>query len=201
MTSCCNGCGYDLPSFPVSPIYTLLIYLMMSTYSSFYDDVLHTTAVQIRGQYFSHLKTVGRDDFFESWPSERGVNSTWKTKKQTCPWLIGSRLSQKYMARFVSCTKNFETRLWRHKSSVVTKHRYCRYVYSTVHCRQCRNTWYWLREGRVNWLLESLQLLVYRWKFLVNMSRCDSGRNKWEFWLTKDQVSCKKLCLGGWSYI
>ena len=37
MTSWCNGCGVSLPPFPVSPIYTLLISLMMSSYSSFYD--------------------------------------------------------------------------------------------------------------------------------------------------------------------
>ena len=38
--------------------------------------VICPTAVQIRAQYFSQLKTVGRAETFESWPSEKGVNST-----------------------------------------------------------------------------------------------------------------------------
>ena len=37
---------------------------------------VYATAVQIRVQYFSQLKTVGRAETFESWPSEKGVNST-----------------------------------------------------------------------------------------------------------------------------
>ena len=65
--------------------------------------VVCSTAVHIRAQHFSQLKTVGRAETFESWPSEKGVNSKWKTKKKTCPWLIGSRLSQRYIARFASC--------------------------------------------------------------------------------------------------
>ena len=36
---------------------------------------------------------MGRAETFESWPSEKGVNSKWKTKKKTCRWLIRSRLS------------------------------------------------------------------------------------------------------------
>ena len=66
--------------------------------------VIYTTAVQSRAQYISQLKAVGRAETFESWPSEKGVNSKWKTKKKTCSWLIGSRLSQKYIARFASCS-------------------------------------------------------------------------------------------------
>ena len=45
------------------------------------------TAVQSRAQ-FSQFKTVDRAETFESWPPEKGVNSKWKTKKKTCPWLI-----------------------------------------------------------------------------------------------------------------
>ena len=92
MPSCCKYCGLDC-SFPVSPIYTLLISLMMSSYSSFYDIVLYvlpSTAVQIRAQYFSQLKTVGRAETLESWPSEKGVTSTWKTKKKHAPGWYGS---------------------------------------------------------------------------------------------------------------
>ena len=70
-----------------------------------------------------------------------------KTKKQTCPWLIGSRFSQRYIARFASSTSDFETRPGRHKSSVVTMHIYI-YIRTTVHCRQYRNTLYWLREEK-----------------------------------------------------
>ena len=50
------------------------------------------------------LKTVGRAETFESWPSEKGVNSKWKTKKKACSWLVWSRLSQRYMSPFASCT-------------------------------------------------------------------------------------------------
>ena len=49
-----------------------------------------TCAVQIRDQYFSQLKTVGRSEPFESGPSEKEVNSNCKTKMKTCPWLIRS---------------------------------------------------------------------------------------------------------------
>ena len=80
--------------------------------------VVYSTAVNIRAQHFS--ETVGRAETFESWPSEKGVNSKWKTKKKTCPLLMWSRLSQRHMARFASCTEDFGTRLLRHKSS--TKH-------------------------------------------------------------------------------
>ena len=38
--------------------------------SSSCDDVVYTTAVQIRAQYVSQLKTVVRAETFESWPSE-----------------------------------------------------------------------------------------------------------------------------------
>ena len=37
--------------------------------------VVYTTAELIRAQRFSLLKTVGRAETFESWPSEEGVNS------------------------------------------------------------------------------------------------------------------------------
>ena len=37
--------------------------------------VVNAAAVQIRAQYLSNLKTVGRAETFESWPSENGVNS------------------------------------------------------------------------------------------------------------------------------
>ena len=93
MTSCCNGCGVGLPWFPVFPKHALLLSQMMFSYSSFYDDVLYTTDVQIRAQYFSQMKTMGRAETFESWLSEKGVNSKWNTKKITLSWLIGSRLS------------------------------------------------------------------------------------------------------------
>ena len=87
MTSCSNGCGAGMPSFPVSPKYTLLISHMVSSYSSFYDVVLYTTVVQIRAQYFSQLKTVGRAETFESWSSEKGANSKSRTKiKHTLGW-------------------------------------------------------------------------------------------------------------------
>ena len=46
--------------------------------------------------------TVGRAETFESWPSEKGVNSKRKTKKKTCPWLIGHDCRRR-MARFASC--------------------------------------------------------------------------------------------------
>ena len=78
----------------------------------------------IRPSYISQLKTVVRAETFESWPSEKGVNSKWKTKKKICPCLTGLRLSQRYMPRFANCAEDFEARLWRHKSSVVTKHIY-----------------------------------------------------------------------------
>ena len=42
---------------------------------------------------FSQLNNVGRAKTFESWPSEKGIKSKWKTKKKTCLWLIGSLLS------------------------------------------------------------------------------------------------------------
>ena len=61
----------------------------------FLRRVICTTAAQIRAQFFSQLKTVGRAETFVSWPSEKGVNSKWNTKKKTCPWLIGWRLSQR----------------------------------------------------------------------------------------------------------
>ena len=48
MNSCCNACGVGLTPPHVSPTYALLISIMMSSYSSFSDDVLYTTAVQIR---------------------------------------------------------------------------------------------------------------------------------------------------------
>ena len=40
MISCCDGYGVGWPSFPVSSTYILLISLMVSSYSSFYDDLL-----------------------------------------------------------------------------------------------------------------------------------------------------------------
>ena len=58
----------------------------------------------IRLSCISQLKMVGPAETFESWPSEKGVNSKSKAKKKTCPWLIGSRLSQRYRVRFASCT-------------------------------------------------------------------------------------------------
>ena len=76
----------------------------------------------MRPSHRSQLKTVSRADTYESSPSEKGVNSKWKTKTKTCPWFKGSRLSQRYVTRFASCTRDFETRLGRHQSSVVTKH-------------------------------------------------------------------------------
>ena len=102
----------------------------------------------IRPSYISQLKMVGRAATFESWPSDKGVNSKWETRKRACPWSIGSRFSQRYIARSASCTYYFGVRLERHKCSVVTKPIQ---TYATVHCRQYRKTWlYWLREGRVN---------------------------------------------------
>ena len=38
--------------------------------------VVYTTAAEIRAQYFCQLKTVGRAETFESWPLEKGVDST-----------------------------------------------------------------------------------------------------------------------------
>ena len=104
MTSCSNGCGVGLPSLPVSPIYTLLISLMMSSYSSFYDDVLYPYYCCTDSRpFFFPVKSGGSSWNFESWSSEKGVNSKWKTKKKTCPCLIGSWLLQRSMARFSSC--------------------------------------------------------------------------------------------------
>ena len=61
------------------------------------------------------------------------------------------------------------TRLWRHKSSVVTKHTYIYILPGTIHDRQCRKTLYWF--------------------FLINnMSSCGGRRNEWEFRLTKYTV-------------
>ena len=50
MSSCCRDCGLGLLSFPV----TLIISLMMSSYSTLYGDVLYILLlyVQIRAQYF-----------------------------------------------------------------------------------------------------------------------------------------------------
>ena len=94
---------------------------------------------------------------------------------------------------------DFGTRLWRQNSSVITKHGY---ICTTIHCRQCRKKWCWLREGRVNhWWLELLQLLAYQWKGLVIMSCCGDRRTKWELRLTKFQEFCKNRWLRGWSYI
>ena len=76
--------------------------------------------------HISQLTTVGQAETFESWPSEKGVNSKWKTKKKTCPWLIASRLSQRYIARFISCTLHFETRLGWPKGAV-SRHIYMYY--------------------------------------------------------------------------
>ena len=45
-------------------------------------------------------------------------------RKKACPWLIRSRLSQRHIARFASCTQDFERRLGRQKSFVVKKHIY-----------------------------------------------------------------------------
>ena len=122
MTSWCNGCGVGLSSFPASPIYTLLFSLILIfSYSSF-PDVYFLLLYRFALNVFPSWKRWVELKLFERWPSEKGVDSKWKTKKKTCPWLIGSRLSQRYIARFAICTYDFGTRLWRHKSSVVTKH-------------------------------------------------------------------------------
>ena len=149
MTSCCNGCRV-LPSLvPASPKYTLFISLMMSSYSSFYEDVLyHTTASR---SIFFQLKMEGRAETFESWPSEKGFNSNWRTKSKADPWLIWSRLSQRYMARFASWKKTLENDSGDIKAHVE--------ICTTEHCGKCRKTWYWLRGGKIHWWLEFLQLL------------------------------------------
>ena len=87
---------------PVCPIYYLphdvLIFQLLRR------RVLYPTAVQIRAQYCFLVENGGSSwNFRELWPSEKGVNSKGKPKKKTCPWLIWSRLSQRYMARFGSC--------------------------------------------------------------------------------------------------
>ena len=56
MISCCNGRGVGLPSFPVSPIYTLLMSLMMSSYSSFYDNVLYVLIYRFTHNIFPSWK-------------------------------------------------------------------------------------------------------------------------------------------------
>ena len=55
-------------------------------------------------QYVSQKK-LGRAQVFESWQSEQGVKSKWKTNKKTCPRSIGSRWSLRYVARFASCRR------------------------------------------------------------------------------------------------
>ena len=51
--------------------YTHQLHKVRTKISSFYDDVLYRFALNI----FTQLKTVGRAETFESWPSEKGVNS------------------------------------------------------------------------------------------------------------------------------
>ena len=73
MTSCCNGCGVGLLPFPVSPIYAYLPNDVLM-FHLLRRRVVYT-AVQIRAQHVSQLKTVVRAQAFESWPSDKGVNS------------------------------------------------------------------------------------------------------------------------------
>ena len=99
VSSCCNGCGVGLPSFPVSPIY--------SAYLPHINNPVFTTTCCIY-----YCCTDSRSICFpvknggSSWTdsSEKGINSKWQAEKGTCPWLIWLRLSQRYMARFSSCT-------------------------------------------------------------------------------------------------
>ena len=75
------GCAFDLllelPGFgPNRPRHTCFWSLPF--------NLINCTIDQLR-QYFSQLKTVGGAETFESWPSEKGVNSKRKTKKKTCP--------------------------------------------------------------------------------------------------------------------
>ena len=131
----------------------------------------------MRPSHRSQLKTVSRADTYESSPSEKGVNSKWKTKTKTCPWFKGSRLSQRYVTRFASCTRDFETRLGRHQSSVVTKHivyTYRNVLMYQVHRRQCRKKLYLLQLSRVNYYGHKfLQLLAYQrvsdWSFFFKV--------------------------------
>ena len=103
-------CGVGLPWFPVSLIYTLPISLMMSLHSGFYDNFLYryyrcTDCLLYRFalNIFPVRNSGSSWNVWEPAIGERGQLEVNDGKK-TCPWLIGSRLSQMYMARFASCT-------------------------------------------------------------------------------------------------
>ena len=101
MTSCCNGCGVGLPSFPVSDIYSA--YLPHDVlYSSFCDDVLYIILLY----RFALNVFPSRNRWIElkllRAGHRRKGSARWQSK--TCPWLIWARLPQRYMARFASRT-------------------------------------------------------------------------------------------------
>ena len=79
MKSCCNR---SCPHFPSLRNIRCFISLMMSWYSSFLRRrVIYYCCTDSRPILFL-LKTVGRAETFESWPSEKGANSKWRTKKK-----------------------------------------------------------------------------------------------------------------------
>ena len=97
-----------------------------NNFSSFYDAVLYILllyAVQIRAQYFSQLKTVGRAETFGH-RRKGSTQSERRQRKHALGWHGRDCRRGTYMAWFASRTQDFGTRLWRRKSSVVTKHIY-----------------------------------------------------------------------------
>ena len=120
--SCCRGCGLGLLSILASPMYILC------ASPSWYHIPVYTTTCCI--YYLPYIVVLNLFPSWKRWVSwyfwelnigEKGQLEV-KDGKETCPWSIWSPLSQRCMVRFVSCTQDFGTRLWSHKSSVVTKH-------------------------------------------------------------------------------
>ena len=108
MTSCCNGCGV-CPHFPsLGYIYSAYLPHDVFIFQYLQRYVVYIIAVRIRAQYFPQL---GRAETLENLPSEKGVNSKWKTKNKACPWLIWTRLSQRY-SLFGAVCQLYTIKLW-----------------------------------------------------------------------------------------
>ena len=81
----------------VCPRFPSLRYMLYLSPSWYRHIPVFTTVCSInyftdQSSMFFPVEKVGQAETFESWPSEKGVISNWKTKKKTCPWLIRSRL-------------------------------------------------------------------------------------------------------------
>ena len=150
MISCCNVCGVGLHSFPISPKSALLISPMISSYSSFYEDVSYTTAVQIRAQHFSRWKRWVDLKLLRAGHRRKGSTRSERPKRKHALCWYGRDCRRGTWRGLPAALKTLE-----HDSGdmkALWSQSIYRYVPpGTVHCRQCRKTWYWLREGRVNY--------------------------------------------------